>query len=214
MRRVGEGEVLIAAAPGPAFDVMPGSRVASMSLDNRSPARRVGPLILDASVLIGLLDREDPHHTRAVDEIEAADRAERELVTPASAYSEALVAFARADRIADAREAISAIGIIVAPLSARIAERAAHPQSHSAFAASGPDATRSRDRPRPRRRPADLRRETRPGCATSTTLALIKTLQKPEFPALFYIMSVIEHGWRMTLGGTIECQRPLCRSGG
>jgi predicted nucleic acid-binding protein len=85
----------------------------------------VGPLILDASVLIGLLDREDPHHTRAVDEVEAADRAERELLTPASAYSEALVAFARADRIADAREAISAIGIMVAPLSARIAERAA-----------------------------------------------------------------------------------------
>jgi predicted nucleic acid-binding protein len=85
----------------------------------------VGALILDASVLIGLLDREDSHHNKAVDQVEAADRAERELMTPASAYSEALVAFARADRIADAREAIGAMGITVAPLSARIAERAA-----------------------------------------------------------------------------------------
>jgi predicted nucleic acid-binding protein len=85
----------------------------------------VGTLILDASVLIGLLDREDPHHSKAVDEVEAADRGERQLVTPASAYSEALVAFAHADRIADAREAIGAMGITVAPLSATIAERAA-----------------------------------------------------------------------------------------
>jgi len=37
----------------------------------------VGPLILDASVLIGLLDTEDGHHDRAVDEIDQADRADR-----------------------------------------------------------------------------------------------------------------------------------------
>jgi predicted nucleic acid-binding protein len=66
-----------------------------------------------------------PHHSRAVDEVEAADRAERQLMTPANAYGEALVAFARADRIADARETIGAMGITVAPLSATIAERAA-----------------------------------------------------------------------------------------
>lgn len=82
-------------------------------------------MILDASVLIGLLDREDPHHTRAVDEVEAADRAERDLLTPASAYSEALVAFARADRVGDAREAIAAMGITVAPMTEPIAENAA-----------------------------------------------------------------------------------------
>jgi len=85
----------------------------------------VGALILDASILIGLLDREDPHHTKAVDEVEAADLAERELLAPASAYSEALVAFARADRIAAARDAMSAMGIIVTPLTATIAEHAA-----------------------------------------------------------------------------------------
>lgn len=82
-------------------------------------------LILDASVLIGLLDDADAHHTVAVDEVEAADQQGAVLLTPASAYSEALVSFARAGRVADAREAIAAMGISVTPLTAAIAERAA-----------------------------------------------------------------------------------------
>jgi predicted nucleic acid-binding protein len=85
----------------------------------------VGPLILDASVLIGLLDVADAHHARAVDDVESADRAGRALLTPASAYSEALVAFARADRLAEARDAVAAMGITVTPLSATMAELAA-----------------------------------------------------------------------------------------
>jgi predicted nucleic acid-binding protein len=85
----------------------------------------VGSLILDASVLIGLLDDADARHQRAVDDVEAADEASRELVTPASAYSEAMVAFARVERIGDAREAIAAMGIRVSPLDATTAERAA-----------------------------------------------------------------------------------------
>jgi predicted nucleic acid-binding protein len=85
----------------------------------------VEALILDASVLIGLLDAADAHHDRAVEEVDAADQAGRRLLAPASAYSEALVAFARAGRINDARTAIIAMGIIVAPLDATIAERAA-----------------------------------------------------------------------------------------
>jgi predicted nucleic acid-binding protein len=85
----------------------------------------VEPLILDASVLIGLLDTEDSHHDRAVDEVDQADRADHRLLTPASAYSEALIAFARAKRLEDAREAITGMGITVVPLTAPIAERAA-----------------------------------------------------------------------------------------
>ena len=82
-------------------------------------------LILDASVLIGLLDRADVHHQRAIDDVEAADTADRDLITPQSAYSEALVAFARAGRLADARNAIGGMGIRIAPLTAVVAERAA-----------------------------------------------------------------------------------------
>jgi predicted nucleic acid-binding protein len=85
----------------------------------------VAPLILDASVLIGLLDTADGHHTNAVDDVEAADSAGHDLLAPASAYSEALVAFARAGRIADAREALAAMGISVAPLDQSTAELAA-----------------------------------------------------------------------------------------
>lgn len=82
-------------------------------------------LILDASVLIGLLDTADAHHSAAVEEVEAADRQGTALLTPASAYSEALVSFARAGRVGDARAAIAGMGIAVTPLTAVIAERAA-----------------------------------------------------------------------------------------
>lgn len=85
----------------------------------------MGTLILDASVLIALLDRADPHYPRAVAEVEAADQNGDHLMAPASAYSEALVAFARQSRVADAREAIVAMGIAVAPLDAGTAELAA-----------------------------------------------------------------------------------------
>jgi predicted nucleic acid-binding protein len=85
----------------------------------------MGALILDASVLIALLDTADAHHTRAVEEVDDADRQGSTLIVPASAYSKALVAFARAERIGDAREAIAAMGITVAPLDAAISEAAA-----------------------------------------------------------------------------------------
>jgi predicted nucleic acid-binding protein len=85
----------------------------------------VAALVLDASVLIGLLDTADAHHERSIDAVEAADRTGRQLLVPASAYSEALVAFARAGRIDDAREAIASMGISVTPLNEAIAERSA-----------------------------------------------------------------------------------------
>jgi len=85
----------------------------------------VAALILDASVLIGLLDTSDAHHARSVDDTEAADLAGKELLVPASAYSEALVAFARGGRMGEARDAIAAMGITVMALTEAIAEQAA-----------------------------------------------------------------------------------------
>jgi predicted nucleic acid-binding protein len=85
----------------------------------------VEALILDASVVIGLLDTADSHHDDAIDEVEAADHEGRQLLLPASAYSETLVAFARARRLDEARQAISAMGISVVSLTDTIAERAA-----------------------------------------------------------------------------------------
>lgn len=85
----------------------------------------MGALILDASVLIGLLDTADSHHRAAVDDVEAADLAGERLLVPASAYSEALVSFARVRRISDAREAIAGMGIVVTPMTSSTAEMAA-----------------------------------------------------------------------------------------
>ena len=67
----------------------------------------------------------DTHHDRAVDDVEAADRDGQQLLLPASAYSETLVAFARARRLAEARQAIAAMGITIVSLTDTIAERAA-----------------------------------------------------------------------------------------
>lgn len=85
----------------------------------------MGALILDASVLIGLLDTSDAHHAAAVDDVETADLRGKDLLAPASAYSEALVSFARAGRLSDARDAIAAMGIAVTPMTAAIGESAA-----------------------------------------------------------------------------------------
>lgn len=90
----------------------------------------MGALILDANVLIGLLDSADAHHERAVADVEAADSASQELIAPASAYSEVLVAFAREGRTAEAREALTAMGIRIEPLTAQAAERAAELRAH------------------------------------------------------------------------------------
>lgn len=82
-------------------------------------------LILDASVLIGLLDTADAHHEQAVDDVDSADQSGEALLAAAGAYSEALVSFARAGRTADAREAIAAMGITIVAMSQLIAEHAA-----------------------------------------------------------------------------------------
>lgn len=85
----------------------------------------MGPLILDASVLIALFDERDAHHEQAVEHVARADEAGRQLIAPATAYSEALVAFARRNRVPDAREALAGMGVELAPLDVRVAEHAA-----------------------------------------------------------------------------------------
>lgn len=94
----------------------------------------MGAVVLDASVLIGLLDRADAHHPRAVKDVEAADESSNTLLAPASAYSETLVAFSRARRVPDARRALRAMGVQVVPLTEEIAVQAAEIRvSHSSL---------------------------------------------------------------------------------
>ena len=82
-------------------------------------------VVLDASVVIALLDARDVHHAAAVT---AVGQARREtLVLPASAHAEILVDPWRRGQAAVAvvRHFVSDLGIHVEPLTADIAERAA-----------------------------------------------------------------------------------------
>ncbi|MGN6372162.1 MAG: type II toxin-antitoxin system VapC family toxin [Solirubrobacteraceae bacterium] len=69
----------------------------------------VGTIALDASVLIGHLDSNDPHHVRAVRLLEATDG--QVLGASAITLAETLVAPARAGRLADAQSALGRLGV-------------------------------------------------------------------------------------------------------
>lgn len=82
-------------------------------------------VVLDASVVIALLDAGDTHHLAAV---AAVERARRDtLVLPASAYAEVLVDPWRrgVDAVSVIRTFVTDLGIRIEPLSPDIAERAA-----------------------------------------------------------------------------------------
>jgi predicted nucleic acid-binding protein len=83
----------------------------------------VALIVLDASVLIALLDPADAlHHaaTAALDRHAAAD-----LKVPASAYSESLVGPSRRGQAGAAKRAIASLLMDVVPITDRIAEEAA-----------------------------------------------------------------------------------------
>jgi predicted nucleic acid-binding protein len=79
--------------------------------------------LVDASILIALLDSDDRLHTVAMAALLA--HAGDELMIPASAYSEALVRPARAGRLEEAKTVVSALLMEVVPLTQPIAEMAA-----------------------------------------------------------------------------------------
>lgn len=82
-------------------------------------------VVLDASVVIALLDSSDAHHAAAAEAIRQVRR--EALVLPASAYAEILVDPWRrgTGAVAVARGFVSDLGIRIEPLTAEIGERAA-----------------------------------------------------------------------------------------
>lgn len=68
-----------------------------------------GVVVLDASVLIGHLDNNDPHHARAVSLLQATDG--QMLGASTITLAETLVAPVRADRLADAQAALGRLGV-------------------------------------------------------------------------------------------------------
>jgi predicted nucleic acid-binding protein len=83
----------------------------------------VALIVLDASVLVALLDPADARHAAAT----AALRryAGDDLRVPASAYAECLTGPASAGRLADAKRAIRSLVVEVVPLTEYVAEEAA-----------------------------------------------------------------------------------------
>jgi predicted nucleic acid-binding protein len=87
----------------------------------------VGVTVLDAGVVIGLLDRSDWHHDGARRSLVYAIQRQDELVLPASAYSEVLVAPYRAgaEAVATVDAFVTALPARIEPLSTEIARQAA-----------------------------------------------------------------------------------------
>jgi predicted nucleic acid-binding protein len=85
-------------------------------------------IVLDAGVLIAILDANDAHHERARQELTTSrDRGDRRLVIPASAYAEILVAAFRESPEASATidEFLDALPATVEPATREIGRRAA-----------------------------------------------------------------------------------------
>ena len=80
-------------------------------------------IVVDASVLIALLDPGDALHTAAAKAL--TRHAGEDLKLPASAYSESLVGPARRGDLSSAKQAIASLLMDVVPITDRIAEHAA-----------------------------------------------------------------------------------------
>jgi predicted nucleic acid-binding protein len=83
----------------------------------------VALIVLDASVVIAHLDASDALHAQATAALDA--HAADDLRLPATAYAEVLVRPVRDGRLAQARDDVSALGLVVVPVDEQLAERAA-----------------------------------------------------------------------------------------
>jgi predicted nucleic acid-binding protein len=88
-------------------------------------------IVVDASVLIAQLDRNDALHNRAVEALLAT--AERSLGCSPITLAEVLVGPARAGRLGEARSAITALGIAEVPLGDDVAARLAQLRAETAL---------------------------------------------------------------------------------
>ena len=102
----------------------------------------MGLTVLDAGVVIAVLDRRDAHHAAAVNAFgDARDRGD-ELVLPASAYAECLVSPSRrgAEAVMVVDRFLDALPVRVEPVSRAVAGSAAQLRSRHAAALRLPDA--------------------------------------------------------------------------
>jgi predicted nucleic acid-binding protein len=87
-------------------------------------------IVIDSSVLIAHLDPADALHGPAVAALE--ESADDDLRLPASAYAESLVHPARRGQLAVARALVASLELVIEPITAPVAERAASLRSSDA----------------------------------------------------------------------------------
>jgi predicted nucleic acid-binding protein len=85
----------------------------------------VGAIALDADVLIGFLNRDDPHHPAARRVLAKAERDGDRLVVAASVYAEALIGPLRAGRGEVVDDFLTAFAVEVVPVDRVMAREAA-----------------------------------------------------------------------------------------
>ena len=102
----------------------------------------MGLTVIDAGVIIAVLDREDAHHEAARESVAAARTRGDQLVVPASAYAEILVAPLRAGSAHGAvvDDFLEALPASVEPVSREIARRAAELRAEHGSRVRLPDA--------------------------------------------------------------------------
>ena len=102
----------------------------------------MGTLILDAGVVIGMLDRRDTHHAAATAAIRAARDRGDQCSIPASAYAEVLVRPMRLgdEAVAIVEAAIDAIPATITPIDREIAWSAGRLRATHGLALRLPDA--------------------------------------------------------------------------
>jgi predicted nucleic acid-binding protein len=102
----------------------------------------MGLTVIDAGVLIGFLDESDLHHSTATQELDNARRRGDEIVIPASALAESMVAPARSGETAlqALQDFIERLPVGVAQLDAEVAIIAAQIRAFHGLKLKLPDA--------------------------------------------------------------------------
>ena len=87
----------------------------------------MGPVVVDASVLLGVLDPGDAHHAASVQSLRSARSGGRQIQLPASAFAEVLVGASRlgADAIKRTEAFVDSVVDLVYPIDRDVAKNAA-----------------------------------------------------------------------------------------
>jgi predicted nucleic acid-binding protein len=102
----------------------------------------MGLTIIDAGVVIAVLDSSDAHHSASVDALRTCRASGDALVVPASAYAEALVGPSRrgADAVATVDAFLDALPVVIEPATREVAREAAALRARHGRALRLPDA--------------------------------------------------------------------------